>query len=496
MLFISDTGVHINMDINFSQIQFSTHRYKVEIPDWTIQSNQSWAVFSTEGDIGSVLGDLLCGESTPEQGKLAGVDESVAQVSLLEQQRLLEIELSQDDSDFLDRIDTGTTVETLIKQVCSSESYAEKLITDLDLELLRDSGFRILSTGETRRVMLARALASQPSLLVLDEPYTGLDVEHRTQLEKFLHTLSQQIQLLLIVSREDEIADWVDNIALFDQGKLVEQMDRESWLCHPVIAQIKSQSKKQSEQMVDLLHKHQHISTFPDPLFELTNGRVAYTDKVIFSQLNWCINSGEHWQIRGPNGCGKSTLLGLIFGDHPQCYSNQIDIFGNKRGSGETIWDIKQNIGMVSSALHLQYRVNCSALEVVLSGFYDSIGLYNQPSKRESNVAKEWLTILHMDALTKTPFRQLEYGQQRLLLIARALVKQPALLILDEPYQGLDYLGRRLVMNTLDIIAKENLSQLLYVSHYQEDSLQAITNYLDFVKHEEKDEYRVEISRQ
>lgn len=482
------------MDINFKQVEFSTSRYLVEIPHWQIQSRQSWALFSTEGDIGSVLGDLLCGESKPEQGEITGVTESVSQVSLIEQQRLLEIELSLDDTDFLDRIDTGTTVEILIKQACSSEDYAEKLIADLDLGSLRNSGFRILSTGETRRVMLARALASRPSLLVLDEPYAGLDIEHRAQLEKFLHVLSQQVQLLLIVSREDEIADWVDYIALFDQGKLIEQMDRESWLCHPVITQLKSQSKKQSEQMVDLLHKHQHVSTFPDPIFELSNGRVAYTDKVIFSQLNWRINSGEHWQIRGPNGCGKSTLLGLIFGDHPQCYSNQIEIFGNKRGSGETIWDIKQNIGMVSSALHLQYRVNCSALEVVISGYYDSIGLYSQPSKREINIANEWLTILHMEAHAKTPFKQLDYGQQRLLLIARALVKQPALLILDEPYQGLDYLGRRLVMNTLEIIAKENLSQLLYVSHYQEDSLQGMTNYLDFVKHEESEEYRVEIS--
>ncbi|ABU73354.1 molybdenum ABC transporter ATP-binding protein [Vibrio campbellii ATCC BAA-1116] len=184
--------------------------------------------------------------------------------------------------------------------------------------------------------------------------------------------------------------------------------------------------------------------------------------------------------MKGPNGCGKSTLLGLIFGDHPQCYSNDIHIFGKKRGSGETIWEIKQHIGMVSSALHLQYRVNCSALEVILSGFYDSIGLYSRPSKKETNVAKEWLAILHMAQHEKTSFKPLEYGQQRLLLIARAIVKQPTLLILDEPYQGLDYLGRVLVKNTLELIAKENLSQLLYVSHYQEDGLDSIQNYLEF----------------
>jgi molybdate transport system ATP-binding protein len=174
-------------------------------------------------------------------------------------------------------------------------------------------------------------------------------------------------------------------------------------------------------------------------------------------------------------------LLGLIFGDHPQCYSNDIQIFGNQRGSGESIWEIKKHIGMVSSALHLQYRVSCSALEVILSGFYDSIGLYQQPTKKEIQLAQEWLAILHMSEYAKTSFRELEYGQQRLLLIARAIVKQPALLILDEPYQGLDYLGRRLVKNTLELIARENLSQLLYVSHYQQDKLASIGNELEFV---------------
>ncbi|MEF1290729.1 ATP-binding cassette domain-containing protein, partial [Vibrio sp. M260118] len=150
-------------------------------------------------------------------------------------------------------------------------------------------------------------------------------------------------------------------------------------------------------------------------------------------------------------------------------------------------------IGMVSSALHLQYRVSCKAIEVILSGFYDSIGLYQQPSKKEIQVAREWLEILHMSDLANTSFRQLEYGQQRLLLIARAIVKQPALLILDEPYQGLDYLGRRLVKNTLELIAQENLSQLLYVSHYQKDKLESIRNEVEFIYDESANCYKPQV---
>ena len=484
------------MDITFTEVTLHTTSSTLDIADWHIAADQCWGIFSTEGDIGSILGDLLCQERTVDAGTINGLAPGVAQVSLVEQQRLLESELANDDTDFMDKIDTGTTVYSLIYQQCLDKTLTEQLLSELDLLQLQESGFRLLSTGETRRLMLARVLASKPTLLILDEPYVGLDIEHRKHLADYLAHLSKTIQLIVVVSREDEMPNWIDKVALFDAGKLIEQMGKSQWDQHPVIAQIAAQSQVQSEQLMQLIHKHQHRSPFANPLFELTEGRVAYTDDIIFSGVNWRINNGEHWQIRGPNGCGKSTLLGLIFGDHPQCYSNDIHIFGKKRGSGETIWDIKQNIGMVSSALHLQYRVSCTALDVVLSGFYDSIGLYKQPSKEEINIATEWLAMLHMSQFSKTSFKQLEYGQQRLLLVARALVKQPALLILDEPYQGLDNLGRRLVMNTLEMIARENLSQLLYVSHYQEDALKHIHHFVDFIPSGTDECHQVIISQQ
>ncbi|MCG6201687.1 ATP-binding cassette domain-containing protein [Psychromonas antarctica] len=414
-------------------------------------------------------------------GNIESSSGNIALVSLIEQQRLLERELANDDSDFMDHIDTGSTVYALIYEQCTNHRLTQHLLAELDLLDLQKSGFRMLSTGETRRLMLARALATQPEFLLLDEPYAGLDAAHRKSLANYLAVLSDSIQIMIIVSREQDMPEWIDKIALFSQGKLDSLMDKSSWDKHPVIAQIKAQSKEQSEQMMALIRRHRHTYLFSDPIFEIKNGKVGYGGKVIFSGVNWCINKGEHWQVKGPNGCGKSTLLGLIFGDHPQCYSNDIQIFGRQRGSGETIWEIKKNIGMVSSALHLQYRVNCSALEVILSGFHDSIGVYQKTTIAELEIAREWLEILHMSQFAKTSFRELEYGQQRLLLIARAIVKQPTLLILDEPYQGLDYLGRRLVKRTLELIARENLSQLLYVSHYQQDSLQSIKNYLTFM---------------
>lgn len=481
------------MTIHFRQLAAKRNTTHLFIDDWKINTQQSWGIFSADGDIGSLLGDLICDEMSPNSGEIELNGLSVAQVSLSEQQRLLERELEKDDTDFLDRIDQGSTVYSLILEQSQDTNLTEQLINDLDLSHLKDSGFRVLSTGETRRVMLARALATQPDLVLLNNPFTGLDIAHRAALARYLHSLSQNVQLLVTFSRESDMPEWINSIALFSAGKLDSTMDKSSWDNHPIIGQIKSQSEQQSEEMMSLIRQHQHSTPFNNPIFELKNGTVEYTDKKIFTDLNWRIDKGQHWQVKGPNGCGKSTLLGLIFGDHPQCYSNDIDIFGKKRGTGETIWEIKQHIGMVSSALHLQYRVNCSALEVILSGFYDSIGLYNQPTRKEMNIANEWLDILHMSQYKKTSFKQLEYGQQRLLLIARAIVKQPTLLILDEPYQGLDFLGRRLVKNTLELIARENLSQLLYVSHYQEDRLDSIKNELEFVFDENAQCYRANV---
>jgi len=469
------------MQIHFSDVSVESGTSRLTISDWAISQGQSWGVFSTEGDIGSALGCLLCGELTIESGKLELSDGRIAQVSLVEQQRLLEEEIAKDDTDFLDKIDKGSTVYSLINEQSSDTQLTEQLLRDLDLEHLRECGFRVLSTGETRRVMLARALATEPDLIVLDNPFTGLDVAHRRSLARYLALRQQTTQMLITFNREEDIPEWIERIALFNHGALENTMNKDEWESHPVVSQIKAQSQQQSEEMIALIQRHQHSTHFANPVFEIKDGRVEYTEKTIFTGLNWRINNGQHWQVKGPNGCGKSTLLGLIFGDHPQCYSNDIQIFGNQRGSGESIWEIKKHIGMVSSALHLQYRVSCSALEVILSGFYDSIGLYQQPTKKEIQLAQEWLAILHMSEYAKTSFRELEYGQQRLLLIARAIVKQPALLILDEPYQGLDYLGRRLVKNTLELIARENLSQLLYVSHYQQDKLASIGNELEFV---------------
>lgn len=492
---MSDIATHGNQAIVVKGLRYGRGNELLVVDDWQLNPAAHWAIFATDSYSGSLLGRILAGDIQPDEGEITGLPPRIGWVSLGLQQALLERELAKDELDY------GSSVESLVLECCRSAELLAPILQQVELEDLKLRGFRQLSTGETRRVMLARALATEPKLLILDDPYAGLDIEHQVSLSRLLTEVAEHTQLLLITARQEELPPCISHVALFNSDmlksgqhihKLSSPMSIEQWHNHPVMEQLNALSATRSGELLALMERQRHNAEAFDPLVEIKNGKVEYVSGLIFNGVNWRISAGQHWQVRGPNGCGKSTLLGLILGDHPQCYSNDITLFGRPRGSGESIWQIKQRIGIVSSALHLQYRVSCSALDVLLSGFYDSIGLYHKPTKPQLDLAKEWLAILHMSEFATTGFKQLDYGQQRLLLIGRALIKQPLLLILDEPYQGLDFINRTLVMRALEMIAEHHLSQLLYVSHHRQDALPAINNFVDFIKQD--DGYSVAVS--
>ncbi|GAB1623954.1 molybdate ABC transporter ATP-binding protein ModF [Agarivorans albus] len=455
-------------------------QHQLAIKRWELKAGEHWAIFGHSGSGKSLLGAWLVGDLVAERATLSKQPQRIALVSLEQQQALLERELADDDSEFTDQIDSGHTVLELLEAGCSEPRLLERVSQQCDLTNLLKRGFRLLSTGETRRLMLALALIKQPQLLILDEPFAGLDLRHQQQLLALLEQLAKECQLLIISSRDDELPASISHVAVLDEQGLSQQLTIEQWLQHPERQQMEHQAQQQSLAIVQALRESQQTEPV-SPLFSITQGSVSYAGETLFSGLNWQIHYGEHWQVRGPNGCGKSTLLNLIFGDHPQCYSNQIEVMGFRRGSGESIWQVKQHIGMVSAALHLQYRVNCSALEVVLSGLYDSIGVYQQASELELEQARLWLQLFGLANLEKHYFKSLSYGQQRLLIIARALVKGPQLLLLDEPCQGLDFLQRNIVLKALELVAKHKLSQLVYVTHHLDDALPSIKHFIDFI---------------
>ena len=205
---------------------------------------------------------------------------------------------------------------------------------------------------------------------------------------------------------------------------------------------------------------------------------IRYGERTILKDLDWTVNKGEHWSLSGDNGSGKSTLLSLVCADNPQSYACDISLFGHKRGSGESIWDIKKHIGYVSPEMHRSYKQNIPAIQIVASGLKDTIGLYVRPNDAEKEQCRKWLRVFGIGELAERKFMEMSSGEQRLVLLARAFVKEPDLLILDEPLHGLDDVNRRMVKDIVDRYCQNPAVTLIYVTHYQEELPRCIDHAL------------------
>lgn len=469
-----------------------------KLPSDQPQSGNSWAFVGANGSGKSALAKALSGELTLLSGSRQSDFQHTVRLSFEQLQQLVSEEWQRNNTDLLsaDEDDTGRTTAEIIQEEHRDPQRCQQLAEQFGISQLLLRRFKYLSTGETRKTLLCRALMSQPELLILDEPFDGLDVTARAQLAGRLSTLAAQgVTLVLVLNRFDDIPDFVQYVGVLADCHLSHIGPRQQILSEALITQLAHSENLDGLSLPETEHPQQQIPLPKDkPLIILRNGVVVYNDRPILHNLSWQVNPGEHWQIIGQNGAGKSTLLSLITGDHPQGYSNDLTLFGRRRGSGETIWDIKRHIGYVSSSLHLDYRVSSSLRNVILSGFFDSIGIYQAVSDRQQQLADEWLALLGFSATAANqPFHSLSWGQQRLALIARALVKHPALLILDEPLQGLDPLNRLLVRRFIDVMISEGETQLLFVSHHAEDAPECITHRLTFIPDGDIYHYRQEI---
>ena len=281
-----------------------------------------------------------------------------------------------------------------------------------------------------------------------------------------------------VINRLDEIPDFVTHIALLEKGRLkitTDTSDKDVLNLITQLFHLKTSDIRIPKAVAGATSPELNSD---EPLVDIRNGRIRYTNNVVFEHLDWRIEPGEHWQLTGPNGSGKTCLLNLITGDHPQCYSNDIFVCGYQRGNGESIWDIKQHLGNVSSALHWDYRVSISCKNVIISGFYDSIGLYTKATDLQKETADLWLELLGLRDRSGQPFNQCSYADQRLLLIARAMVKHPHLLILDEPCFGLDDTSRQLVLALVEKICAGSETTVIYVNHHAGDQIDGIEHYL------------------
>jgi molybdate transport system ATP-binding protein len=360
----------------------------------------------------------------------------------------------------------------------------------LQIGYLLDRKVIHLSHGESRKLLIARLLMQSPRLLILDDPLAGLDQESRVT---FTHALDElirhdEVNVLLVSSRVEELPQSITHILEVENGRMIASGERGGAANRtgqkPVQASPVSLPQTQmtpafAEMVAGYARALEHNPTLDTPeLIRMQDVSVHYGQVPVLQNITWTVRRGERWALLGKNGAGKSTLLSLILADNPQSYANPITLFGRRRGSGESIWEIKRSIGWVSPELHIYFRQTVSLLDVVCSGFSDSIGFAHACSTDQACIAARWIEALGLECSSDTQFSSLSAGQQRLALLARALVKNPPVLILDEPCQALDEQHRTHFLLLLDRLCSMTPLTLIYVTHLKDEIPTTITHQL------------------
>jgi molybdate transport system ATP-binding protein len=339
----------------------------------------------------------------------------------------------------------------------------QQLYALFHMEEFLDKYIITLSSGELRKFQLTKTLFANPKLLIMDNPFIGLDAETRDQLRDLLQLLAEKrnMEIMLVMSKTDDIPSFVNEIKWMGEQE-------------PVPAHALSDEKR--EAILSLSYTNSDYDC--QRVIDMKQVSIRYGERTILKDLDWTVMNGERWALSGQNGSGKSTLLSLVCADNPQSYACDITLFDRPRGSGESIWDIKKHIGYVSPEMHRSYKRNLPAIRIVASGLMDSIGLYAIPNPQDYDKCRWWLDIFGIGDLADKPFLQLSSGEQRLVLLARAFVKDPQLLILDEPLHGLDLWNRRLAKDVIETFCQRKGKTLIMVTHYQEELPNNITNHL------------------
>ena len=481
--------------ISIDNLSYSISRnYKISIEKLNIGKSMSVLFTGANGCGKTTMAKLISGQLDGYQGTI-DVPEQTAWLSFDLEAEILAEDRKNDDSEFNgDGIDMGRSAiavvtdqadrfrfpisEQHVTQALRQNDVLNNVTELLQIESLLTKPFKVLSTGETRKVLIAKALLTKPKLLILDNPYAGLDFQSQHFLSCLISDLIKTgLQILIFDFYREDLPPEIEHIGYLVEGELV-AFDHKEQLVNSDIWQWQQSQYQLPEQLTE-------TSFYPElspelPLLNLTDVTVSFTEKVVFNRLNWQFDHGQHWQILGPNGSGKSTLLAMISGDSSKAYGQDIVLFGRKRGTGESIWDIKKHYGIVSNALHRDSLRTGTVQQTLISGFYDSIGLYNKATKQQVVLANQWLALLGLLNKRLMAFKDLSYGEQRLVLIARAMVKMPLILILDEPCQGLDNTNKAKVLALIDHIALHGRSHILFVSHNPSEQLRCISHQLIF----------------
>jgi molybdate transport system ATP-binding protein len=379
-------------------------------------------------------------------------------------------------SDSEDALTVDQYLNSIIQENEESNSWTfEKVTALLKLTELKTKQLIKLSNGETKRLMIAAALIKNPVILLLDMPLTGLDVQTRKEFNAIIDEIIQSGITVIMATSPYEIPDIIAEVVVLESGKITAILPKKDF--KPELFLKNDHDKVDASELKELLNTATDKTPYQN-IVKMNDVVIKYGEKVILNKVNWQVNPGERWALLGPNGAGKSTLLSLINGDNPQAYANDIVLFDKKRGTGESIWDIKSKIGFMSPELHQYFPTDNSCLQVIESGYYDTLGLFRLSSKPKADTAMRWMKALEIEKYARVLLKNIPASAQRLCLLARALIKNPDLLIFDEPCQGLDDHQQQHFKTLVDTICSLSNVTLIYVTHYQHEIPDSVTKVL------------------
>jgi molybdate transport system ATP-binding protein len=451
---------------------------------FTVQKNEQWAIVGPSGSGKTALLKALAGKQF-FTGQLTFAEENArSKIILVEQQHHFKTLSNTSNFYYQQRFNSQDaedtiTVEEDLQQVALKNTDLVQQINELanlfDIKKLFPERLIQLSNGENKRLQIIKALMLRPAFLLLDNPFIGLDVKSRNNLENVLNEVAQRGVSIVLVTGAAHLPFFITNVlSLSDNGVGVPQSVKpEQWnKTHQKTGAKFSFNHK----LLSQLNTDKEDVTFAFAV-KMKNVNIEY-DRKILDNISWEVRKGERWSLSGPNGSGKSTLLSLVNADNPQAYANDIYLFDKKRGTGETIWNIKKKTGFISPELHLYFEKGINSFEVIASGLFDTIGLFRQVNEQQSQLVKKWMQLLKIEHLERKFLHQLSNSEQRLVLLARALVKNPLLLILDEPCQGLDEEQINVFKEIINQICVTGNKTLIYVSHYEHEIPECVTKFI------------------